>query len=232
MSVEVDDYGWRTHEAACSAGYVTPYVVATLRAIRARRVLDLGCGNGALCGELARAGHEVVGTDYDAAGVEIARARNPCVRFHRLGVADDPADLLAREAPFDAVVSTEVIEHLHAPHLLPRFAAAVLRPSGRLIVTTPYHGYAKNLALSVFDRWDHHHTALWHGGHVKFFSRRTLAALLEANGFEVEAFTGLGRLPWLWRSMGMLARRRAATERSADVALPDALLVRRGSSPQ
>lgn len=211
MSAEIEDYGWRSDAATCSAGYVTPYVLATLRGLGVRRVLDLGCGNGALCGELARGVYDVVGVEHDPGGVGIACARYPAIHFHRLAVEDDPRNLLAREEPFDVVISTEVIEHLHAPHRLLQFAAAVLRPPGRLVVTTPYHGYAKNLALSVFDRWDHHHTALWYGGHVKFFSRRTLARLLEANGFEVESFTGLGRVPWLWRSMGMVARLRSGT---------------------
>lgn len=202
----VEDYGWRSGESTCSGDYVVPYVLATLRRLGARRVLDLGAGNGALCGELAQAGYDVVGMEYDAGGVDIARRRHPSVTFHHLGVEQGTAALRAAEAPFDAVVSTEVIEHLYAPHLLPRFAADVLWPGGHLIVTTPYHGYAKNLALSVFDRWDHHHTALWHGGHVKFFSRATLAQLLEANGFTVEKFDGLGRVPWLWKSMGMVGR--------------------------
>jgi 2-polyprenyl-6-hydroxyphenyl methylase/3-demethylubiquinone-9 3-methyltransferase len=108
---------------------------------------------------------------------------------------------------FDAAVSTEVIEHLYAPHLLPRFAHALVRPGGHLVLTTPYHGYWKNLALSLFDKWDHHHTALWHGGHIKFFSRRTLTRLLTENGWQVRRFRGIGRLPGLWKSMLLVAQR-------------------------
>ena len=121
--------------------------------------------------------------------------------FYNLGVQDDPDVVVAAEGLFDAVVSTEVIEHLFSPHLLPQFARALLRENGKLIVTTPYHGYLKNLALSVAGKWDHHHTALWHGGHIKFFSRTTLTKLLEENGFRVVAFHGVGRAPYLWKSM-------------------------------
>jgi 2-polyprenyl-6-hydroxyphenyl methylase/3-demethylubiquinone-9 3-methyltransferase len=75
-------------------------------------------------------------------------------------------------------------------------------------LSTPYHGYLKNLALALCDRWDHHHTALWHGGHIKFFSRATIGRLLSDNGFEVQGFRGVGRVPYLWKSMVVVGRLR------------------------
>jgi hypothetical protein len=65
----------------------------------------------------------------------------------------------------------------------------------------------KNLALAIFDGWDRHHTALWHGGHIKFWSRATLTRLLEDNGFRVTRFDAVGRLPFLWKSMILTARK-------------------------
>lgn len=205
----VDDYGWSAAVAPHSCAYIAPRILALLAALRPARVLDLGCGNGALCGEIARRGYDIAGVEYDRAGVELARRTHPGLRFHRYGVQDDPQLLLAAEgAPFDVVVSTEVIEHLYAPHLLPRYAHRVLADNGRLVITTPYHGYLKNLALSLFDRWDAHHTPLWHGGHIKFWSRKTLTRLLNDNGFTVTAFGGVGRVPYFWKSMVLVARKR------------------------
>lgn len=200
-------YGW-TGAAPHSCDYLADPVIDALRRTGARRVLDLGCGNGHLSRRLRDAGLEVVGMEPDAEGVEQARRLNPDLRMHRLGVGDAPALLLAREARFDAVVSTEVVEHLFTPRQLPRFAAGVLASGGHLVVTTPYHGYWKNLALALAGRWDHHHTVLWDGGHIKFFSRATLARMLEDEGFEVTGFRGVGRLPALWKSMLMTARLR------------------------
>ena len=76
------------------------------------------------------------------------------------------------------------------------------------MVSTPYHGYWKNLLLSVAGKWDSHHTALWDGGHIKFWSRSTLTKLLEANGFDVVDFKGAGRIYGLWKSMVLTARLR------------------------
>jgi 2-polyprenyl-3-methyl-5-hydroxy-6-metoxy-1,4-benzoquinol methylase len=202
-------YGWTGPRAPHSCGYLIPKVMRVLRDLQVHRVLDIGAGNGKLCAEMSRCGHEVVGLEPDAHGVVLAQAAAPDARFEQLGVEADPEILRRRYGLFDAVVSTEVVEHLHAPHRLPALAANLLPPGGWLVVTTPYHGYLKNLALSVFGKWDHHHTALWYGGHVKFWSRRTLSLLLQDNGFEVVAFHGVGRLPYLWKSMVLVARRGA-----------------------
>jgi 2-polyprenyl-3-methyl-5-hydroxy-6-metoxy-1,4-benzoquinol methylase len=208
MPNTVAEYGWHSQVGPESCGYIAPEVLRVVAKLGSRRVLDLGSGNGALCGQLARTGVQVVGAELDARGVEIARLAHPAIPFYQFGVEDDPADFMRRERPFDAVVSTEVIEHLYSPHRLPSFAAAVTRPGGYLIVSTPYHGYVKNVAIALLNRWDHHHTVLWHGGHIKFFSRRTLTQLVEGNGFNAIAFSGVGRVPWLWKSMIFVAQKR------------------------
>jgi len=94
------------------------------------------------------------------------------------------------------------------PHRLPAYASAVLGPGGLLVISTPYHGFLKNLVLSIFNAWDAHLTALWCGGHIKFWSRKTLTTLLTENGFHVSQFHGVGRVPYLWKSMVVVARKR------------------------
>lgn len=206
MANAITEYGWGTDAEPESCGYISPKILELLGHYKSHHVCDLGSGNGALASELKRAGYDVVGVEYAADGVSIAQKNYPDLNFYNLGVQDDPLLVRKVEGAFDAVVSTEVIEHLFSPHQLPGFARGLLDRGGLLIVTTPYHGYFKNLALSLFDKWDHHHTALWHGGHIKFWSRATLTKLLEDNGFQVIAFHGVGRLPFLWKSMVLVAR--------------------------
>jgi 2-polyprenyl-3-methyl-5-hydroxy-6-metoxy-1,4-benzoquinol methylase len=201
------DYGWESAETPHSCAYIAPEVFSILRRLGVNRVLDIGSGNGDLCNQLSNAGYDVVGMEVDQRGIEISRAEYPEIKFYQLNVEDDPQKLLDLEERFEVVVSTEVIEHLYAPHKLISFADAVLRDGGNLIISTPYHGYLKNLAISVLNKWDFHFTTLRPGGHIKFFSKKTLTELLHQNGFQARGFSGVGRLPYLWKSMIITAQK-------------------------
>ena len=75
-------------------------------------------------------------------------------------------------------------------------------PGALAIVSTPYHGYWKNLALSLVPgAWDRHHHPLSDHGHIKFWSIGTLRALLIQAGFRAVRFQRLGRVPALAKSM-------------------------------
>lgn len=202
MPNTVENYGWTSAEGPYSCGYIRPKILSILKKLGAKSVIDLGAGNGKLCFAMSRAGFRVAGVEYDKTGFETARSTYPHINFYNHGVQDDPALLiLAHESKFEAVVSTEVIEHLFSPHLLPVYARVVLEEGGYLVISTPYHGYVKNLALSILNKWDSHFSPLWHGGHIKFWSRATLSQLLRENGFKVVNFYGVGRFPYFWKSM-------------------------------
>jgi len=190
--------------------YLSKPIVETLRNLRAGTILDLGCGNGALSHYLLSQGFSVVGCDADPGGVEMALMGKSGAEFRLASVYESPN--VRGETGFDAGISTEVIEHLFLPAALARFARGVLKPGGHLIVTTPYHGYIKNLLICLAGKWGSHHTPLWDGGHIKFFSRRTLSDLLEANGFKVVRFNGTGRIYGLWKSMVSTARLHDASD--------------------
>jgi 2-polyprenyl-3-methyl-5-hydroxy-6-metoxy-1,4-benzoquinol methylase len=207
MANFVESYGWNTATVPESCGYITPEVLKILGTLKAKRVCDLGSGNGVLAAALCEEGYYAAGVEYDQQGVALSQKNYPNIHFYNLGVQDSPAQILTSEGQsFDAVVSTEVVEHLFSPHLLPVFARKIVKNGGYLVISTPYHGYLKNLALSVFNKWDTHHTVLWHGGHIKFWSRATLTQLLEDNGFKVVGFHGAGRFPYLWKSMILVAK--------------------------
>jgi 2-polyprenyl-6-hydroxyphenyl methylase/3-demethylubiquinone-9 3-methyltransferase len=145
-------------------------------------------------------GHTVVGIDLADSGIRIARESYPGIRFEQLPADQMILDRLGEE-PFDLVYSSEVIEHLYEPRSFMAGCHTATRRGGGCIISTPYHGYLKNLALSVADKWDHHHDPLYDGGHIKFFSRKTLSRLMIETGFTDLRFQGAGRLPYLWASM-------------------------------
>lgn len=166
------------------------------------RMLDVGCGNGFVCAQFLKQGCRVVGIDLSRMGIEIARKAHPQARFEVLA-ADDNILRNLGEAPFDIIVSTEVIEHLYSPWDYAHGCFDALKPGGRFICTTPYHGYLKNLAVSLLGKWDSHADPLRDGGHIKFWSRNTLQRLLLECGFANLRFRGIGRMPYLWMTMLM-----------------------------
>lgn len=199
-------YEYSSAEAVWADDEIARRVTGELRAGgQVRSVLDAGCGNGNLAARIAAEGFEVSAFDISASGVGHARAAFPDVRFEVASVYDDLAARFGQA--FDACVAVEVIEHLYDPRQFVRGAFEVLRPGGWLVVTTPYHGYVKNVILALLGRMDGHYTALWDGGHIKFWSRSTLASVLVEAGFEVVRFHGTGRVPWVWKSMVVTARR-------------------------
>lgn len=73
-------------------------------------------------------------------------------------------------------------------------------------MSTPYHGYLKNLALSLTDRWDTHLSPFPDDGRIKFWSRKTLSQLLCEEGFEFRRFVGAG-FPFFWKSMILVVQK-------------------------
>jgi 2-polyprenyl-3-methyl-5-hydroxy-6-metoxy-1,4-benzoquinol methylase len=140
--------------------------------------------------------------DSSRQGIDAARRQFPGARWEVLAAESDILQTL-NELPFDLVVSTEVIEHLYAPRDWARACFASLKPGGRLICTTPYHGYLKNIMLSIFNKWDSHADPLWDGGHIKLWSRKSLGRLLTEVGLRELQFRGAGRFPYLWMAMAM-----------------------------
>lgn len=201
------DWTFDDAEARGCANYVSPTLFALVGALPGgTRVLDIGCGNGALAGLFIQRGCRVVGIDLSVPGVEIARAAHPTGRFEIL-TADENVLSTLDEDPFDLVVSTEVIEHLYAPMAFLKGCHAALRPHGKLVLSTPYHGWLKNVFIATSGKSDFHYRPMDQGGHIKFWSRKTLTNALGQAGFTNIQFSGAGRLPYLWKSMVIAAER-------------------------
>ncbi|MBN2576790.1 MAG: class I SAM-dependent methyltransferase [Deltaproteobacteria bacterium] len=198
------EFEWTSEEPVCSQAYVRPAVDEYLRGLPpGARVLDLGCGNGAMLGTFLGRGWRLVGVDISKTGIEQARKRWPDIDFQ---FGDATEDLSALGA-FDAIYSTEVIEHVVLPRRFAQNLFRLLKPGGLAILSTPYHGWLKNVTIAILGKYDSHHGPLSDWGHIKFWSPDTLARLLWEAGLEDIEYRGTGRVPYLWKSMVMVARK-------------------------
>jgi 2-polyprenyl-3-methyl-5-hydroxy-6-metoxy-1,4-benzoquinol methylase len=204
---EAIQFEYANVEALCSNDYLVPVIRRFVESLpQAASVIDLGCGNGSVLKSVLRPDLRACGVDASVSGIDLASKALPQASFHVADAAGTLPDVLIASS-FDAVISTETIEHLMCPRSLVKNAYNLLKPGGALLVSTPYHGYLKNVILSLTGSMDAHFTALWDGGHVKFWSRKTLCSLLSEAGFEEFAFAGAGRVPFLWKSMIIICRK-------------------------
>jgi len=181
--------------------YLLPPIKLILSKLPERaRVLDLGCGNGAFTALWARDGWEVTGIDLSESGIHRAKSSYPGINFHRMQIGRELVSFFD-SGTFDAIVAAEVIEHLYAPRELTWCAFQLLKRGGLLVLTTPYNGYVKDFILAVSGQMDRHRTALWDGGHIKFWSTQTIRRLLVEAGFISPQIFGAGRIPLLRKSM-------------------------------
>jgi len=205
---DISGYKYGHAEQNFSHGYLLPVLREILLAERLRdartSVFELGCGNGSVSCALAEMGFEVTGVDPSREGLQVANERYPHLNLH-LGSAYDA--LAEKFGQFPVVVSLEVIEHVYAPRDYAATVYSLLEDGGTAIISTPYHGYWKNLAMAVTGKLDGHFTALWDNGHIKFWSVRTLRQLLEEAGFRSITFRRVGRIPVLAKSMIAIAEK-------------------------
>lgn len=173
-----------------------------------KSICDLGCGNGHITGRLAALGYQVTGIDASKSGIQVARRSYPGVEFVE-ELIDRELNKKIAQRDFDLVISSDVIEHLYRPSDLLEASRSLLKPGGQVLIGTPYHGYLKNLVLAASGKMDAHLSALHDGGHIKFFSVRTLSNLMTGHAFENLSFTFYGRAPWLWKNMICHARKAA-----------------------
>ena len=197
---EYKDYGFPDEQPSHTFDYLIAPILSLLSKDKNTCILDLGCGNGYLVAHLLSLGYNAYGTDASAEGIAIAKKANPDRFFIQdLSTGKLPGELQGLK--FDTIISTEVIEHLYDPAGFVDFCKKAINSKGDVIISTPYHGYLKNLALTIFDKWDAHHDPLWPGGHIKFWSKATLTKIFTNAGFTFVAFRGCGRLPFFWKSM-------------------------------
>ncbi|MGP4002244.1 class I SAM-dependent methyltransferase [Streptomyces sp. 8N706] len=161
-------------------------------------VLDIGCGDGSAAATAARllAGHRIVGVDWSQDALRRAGPRIP----HLVRGELTDGGLPFTTAGADAVLFSEVVEHLVDPDAALEELHRVLRPGGHLLLSTPNLAAWYNRALllagvqPVFSevslRWIHGRPGSRVVGHLRLYTPRALKEFVTACGFEVVTVAG------------------------------------------
>lgn len=166
-------------------------------------ILDIGCGNGNISLALGSLGYTVKGIDISETSIKNSQQRNKFSNVHFQ--TQDAEDLPSQNVSFDAIVCSEVLEHLQQPEKLISIIHLLLKPKGVLIVTVP-NGYGpRELLVTRPVIWlvkngvggfiDKTKNALKYSNstvqsdnqdltHIQFFRKKTLAKILHKYAFE------------------------------------------------
>lgn len=164
--------------------------IQALVSVRHRRVLDVGCGAGALGESFLQAGAtEVVGLEGNAGAAATARKKLSHVVECDLAVAD--FDL---EGTFDVIVMADVLEHLPEPDLTLRKVLSYLAADGTVIVSVPNFRFWSVLLRLLVNRWELSDSGIRDRTHLRIFTDRTLRELLVSEGLRIERLVRKYRL--------------------------------------
>jgi SAM-dependent methyltransferase len=148
------------------------------------RVLDIGCSSGYLAEHLQARGISVVGLEMDARAA--GYARRFCETVH-VGDAET-MELPFEPASFDAVLCGDLIEHLRDPQAFLARVRPLLRPGGRLVLSTPnVANWSVRLSL-LFGRFRYTERGILDRNHTHLFTLNTLRECLDAVGYRMAEF--------------------------------------------
>jgi len=152
-------------------------VVDLVRESGAKKVVEVGCGDGWNCGQLAEAGFNVVGVDWSKNGVDHAKRLVPGAEFF-CGDVKSPEFREQFKDPFDACIFVEVLEHIPPDECVEamRNVRDLVRPGGRIVLTTPSTNFPNT-----------------NPSHYRHFTQKVLEDLVsETGGLKIEKIEGYG----------------------------------------
>jgi len=175
--------------------------IAERVALKGARVLDVGCGGGILSEALARAGANVVGIDLAPRVLDVARLHLYETQLS-VDYRETSVEAVATEMPaaFDAIACMEMLEHVPDPGSVIGACATLLKPGGRLFLSTLNRtplAFATAIvgaeyALNLLPRGTHRY--------AQFIRPSELAAALRDSGLELEDLSGMAYNPYARRA--------------------------------
>lgn len=147
------------------------------------RVLELGCGEGALGAALRQRGLEVHGVEIVPAAAE--RAREVLDRVWNVDIEQTELDY--PDGHFALLLCGDVLEHLRDPWQVLRRLRRLLAADGVLLVSVPNLQYFPVVVGLLRGRFEYRESGVLDRTHLRFFTRREARRLFEISGFTVDA---------------------------------------------
>ncbi|MBK6614401.1 methyltransferase domain-containing protein [Ottowia sp.] len=159
------------------------------------RVLDLGCGSGAV-GRFLAARDGAAAGPIDGLTISADEAALAAPHYRRVEVADLDACQLAElfpEGGYDIIVCADVLEHIRGSDLVLAECRRLLAPRGRALLSIPNAGYCGLVAELMAGEFRYREEGLLDETHVRFFTRRTLQRFLSGGRWAIDSLDTIER---------------------------------------
>ena len=186
MITEIEQLDYKRKPAdyfQCPRPEMLPFVP-----VGCRRVLDVGCAEGAFGESLKRSrGIEVWGVEPTASAAAIAKGRLDNVIEGVFG-----PEINLPKGIFDCILFNDVLEHMLAPEMALRYAWELLAPGGVIVASIPnIRGFPTFWLLLFHARWEYRDSGVLDKTHLRFFTKSSIIAMFEREGFKLETVCGI-----------------------------------------
>ncbi|MFA5075462.1 MAG: class I SAM-dependent methyltransferase [Candidatus Babeliales bacterium] len=149
-----------------------------------KKILDVGCGFGALGQEFKKQNNYVVGIDINQYAIDIAKTRLD--QAYVCDITDKNSLNFLQENSFDFIIFADILEHLYDPVKILKIFNNYLKNDGHIIVSLPNIAAWQIRLKLLFGKFDYQETGILDKTHIKFFTKKTAKNLIENSGYKVK----------------------------------------------
>lgn len=171
-----------------------------------KKILDLGCCWGGLFNSFIKRGQEIYGVEIDSSSASIGKEKG----YHIIeGDLEEENTIkeIEKIAPFDAILSLDVLEHLKDPWGFLKKIKSVISKNGFIFATIPNVAHWKIRIKILLGNFEYEEEGTFDKNHLRFFNLKTTKKLFEDCGFKVEKiFPTSSSIPffpkkWEWKAI-------------------------------
>ncbi len=164
--------------------------------------LDIGCGSGLLAFKIKNNFNYIYGIDITTSQIQIAeeKAKKELKNNFIFSICNVDEGINFEDEMFDTVTCLAVLEHVFDPYFVVDEISRILKPGGIFILDVPNIAYLKQRINLLFGRLPVTSSPFnwreigWDGGHLHYFTQKTICKLLNDSGFNIVKITGCGLL--------------------------------------
>lgn len=147
-------------------------------------VLDIGCASGYFAKKLKKKNCRVWGIDSDREALnEASRFCDEVKTVNLENIKEIPF-----KRKFDYILLLDVLEHLKNPNNIMTAAKNSLKPTGRIIISTPNIAFLSIRLALLFGKFNYQKMGIMDENHLHFFTKKTLMKLISDSGLKLEEF--------------------------------------------